>query len=79
MMQKPTVGRQVHFYFAGSHEGTEQLAATICKVNDDGTVNLGVMREDGSAFGQFRVNLIPEGTPGRPLSACCVWPPPILK
>jgi hypothetical protein len=71
-MQKPTVGRHVHFYFGGD---STPLAATICRVNSDTRVNLMVVRGDGSTFGQEDVELVPDGTPRQPLYKCCVWPP----
>ena len=67
-MQKPTVGRQVHFHFAGDDT---PLAATICRVSSPTMVNLMVVRGDGSTFGQENVELMEN----RGIGKCCVWPP----
>lgn len=52
MIIVPTICRSVIY---NSREG--QLAATICKVNDDGTINLCIISPVGGTFGRANVHL----------------------
>lgn len=71
-MQKPSVGRVVHFYKTESDAGANQMqAAVITKVWSDECVNLYIMPADGgSGYGQTSVMF--SETP-RVYSWC--WPP----
>jgi hypothetical protein len=82
-MITPTVGRIVHYHpRPGEIEaGTipdpmgQPCAAQIARVNDDGTVNLGVLDARGNAYARRDVPLIQEGESPPELGDYCEWMP----
>ncbi len=61
---KPTLGRIVHYNLRG-----QMLAAMVCRVQDDGSVNLQVF--EGGTNGSRLVTEVREGT----VSGTWHWPP----
>jgi len=68
-MNKPTVGRVVHYR---ENADAEPLAAVVAAVGEDGTVSLGVFTVNGSVQGAREVLHEDDAEPG----ACrWSWPP----
>ena len=56
MRIEPTVGRVVHYHPAPDHrDHGNVLTAFICKVHDNGSVNLAIFDSDGMQFSRLRV------------------------
>ncbi len=77
----PTVGRVVHFYpngtvHAGIYEPFRPSAATISRAFSERLVNLGVIAQDGRAFGMTSVVLLQPGD-DKPAegTSYCEWMP----
>lgn len=70
---KPTIGRVVWF----STEKGKILAAIVCKVIDDHTVNLSIFNEYGNQYGMQDVHLTQPGDDDLPddYGAHCMWMP----
>ena len=72
----PTVGRMV-LYVPGDEEPIphmpgEPLAALVAKVNDDGTLNLGIFDANGKNWPRTSVVLVQDGEP-QPPPPFCKW------
>jgi hypothetical protein len=78
MRIEPTVGRVVWYYPEGAdrgpHPGEQPLSAQIAHVNEDGTVNLGVLDSLGVHFSKQNVVLIQDGDE-RPDGCFAEWMP----
>lgn len=73
-MIKPTIGRIVHYRPVDpSYADNVRFAATIAKVNEDGTVNLGVDNEHGVRESAQNVTLVQDEA--MPASGQCEWMP----
>ncbi len=75
--QRPSLGRVVH-YTPGHESETpgEAWTASIAAVYDDGSVNLGGYRSDGTPFHRLRVEQAPPGVVAGQKEArgCWAWP-----
>lgn len=75
MLQKPTVGRALHYWPALNRpyaliDDRQPYHATIVFVHMDGTVNLAVQDHNGYYFAEIHVEILPE--PYR--RDCATWP-----
>ncbi len=81
-MNKPSVGRVVHFYPQGAKKGTPPLAAIISKVHSEKFVNLGIFEESGvpMAYPPTSIRIVADGEDS-PIDKdtatenFCCWPP----
>lgn len=69
-MQKPTIGRQVTFTDV---EGNSH-SATITKVWTDVTVNLWILKDNGSGASPFAMTSVPLAQDGTPVLNRWSWP-----
>lgn len=73
-MIKPTVGRVV-WYYNGTQEQRQPLAAIVVFVHTDRMVNLSVFNAAGAQYGESSVRLVQEDE-GRPAKGrWCEWMP----
>ena len=70
-MIKPTIGRIVWF----RTEDPEPLAAIVCKVNDDETINLAVFGDTGAFSQAHNVVLVQDEDKRNPVAGECEWMP----
>jgi|SRR5215469_7360771 len=77
----PTIGRIVWFYPVAQAENymvrlSEQpMAASVCHVNPDGSVNLLVTDHDGRSWSIHEVPLVQAGEEPPPDQSYCSWMP----
>lgn len=57
IMIRPTIGRVVHYYTEEDGHKRGPLAALVCGVKDDHTVNLSIFTENGQQYPQQNVHL----------------------
>ena len=69
----PTVGRIV-WYWAGYLKQEQPMAALIARVNEDGSLNLGVFDPMGFAVGRMGVPLVLDGQDKPTTGPWCQWP-----
>ena len=76
-MQKPSVGRIVHYYGENFKLGEQPQAAIITFVWSDDLVNLCAFSEEGMPRPKQSVMLIPieNYIAAEPYPPYCVWPP----
>lgn len=68
----PTVGRIVWFHPEGGTPNGDPLAAKIAAVNEDGTINLGVLDHNGVPYAKTNVFLRQDGE-ANPLASTGGW------
>lgn len=79
-MIKPTVGRQVHFWFHSQNRDSQSphiqqpQAATVCYVHHDRLVNLDVISHEGHHTPRYAVELRQDDDP-IPTQDYCEWMP----
>lgn len=81
MFQAPAVGRKLWFFHsklaAGqfANDGVQPLDATVCYVNEDGTVNLSMHDMYGKQQALLGITLVQEGVSKEGLDYWCEWMP----
>ena len=69
----PTVGRVIWFHY--NKEQVEPFPALVCKVNEDGTINVAGFTDTGVHFAQPNVPLIQDDEPAPERICYAEWMP----
>ena len=74
-MIKPTIGRVVWFYPAGTHSDSQPNAALVAYVHSDTMINVGGFDHNGMPFSTTSVPLLQDDAPIPAVGCWATWMP----